>query len=239
MRAILILGTGTDVGKTYAAEQICNLLKGHTADPVQALKPIETGVCSGARTDSDRLAFASRPPFLPTHAYAFEQPISPHLAARTAGAVIETGEVVKWVHRISGKSTATEQENIATWLIVETAGGVFSPISESKTNLDLAIALEPSCWILVATDGLGVLHNVRSTLLAMCSLARAPDILLLNAPSVKDNSTGTNREELERLGWARAIASVRRDGGFSDEDGRALLEKLFRHFEPMPINSIL
>ena len=238
MRTIVVLGTGTDVGKTYVAEQITNLLKAHTDDPVQAVKPVESGVSSGARTDSGRLASASRPTFSPTHAYAFEQPVSPHLAARTAGTVIQTGEVVKWVNRISGKSTAIEQENKAKWLIVETAGGVFSPLSESKTNLDLAVALEPSCWILVAADGLGVLHNVRSTLLAMCSLARAADILVLNAPSVKDKSTGTNRAELERLGWARATASVRRDGGFSDEDGRALLAKLIRHFESSPINTI-
>lgn len=231
MYKIVVLGTGTDIGKTYLAEQLARLLRDASSDAVVAVKPVETGVTSAGCTDAKRLSAASRPVYQPAHAYAFEVPISPHLAARRAGVEIETEEIAHWVGTMSRKSKSAPFAGAPGWIIVETAGGVFSPISDTKTNLDLATALEPSCWMLVANDCLGVLHSVRSTLLAMNSLARSPDVVLLNAPRVPDTSTGTNREELERLGWARVTASIDRNGGFQRKDAAALLAKLRQHFE--------
>ena len=233
MRTIVVLGTGTDVGKTYTAEKLATFLTNQFPHPVLAVKPIESGVHSSSRTDAERLAAVSRPVCVPAHAYAFEPPISPHLAARRVGVEIRPDEVVRWLTDVSQRHATTESQHGTKWTIVETAGGVFSPISETKTNFDLACALEPSCWVLVASDGLGVLHNVRSTLLAMASIGRSPDIVLLNASPSRDGSTGTNREELERLGWARVSASIGRDGGFSADDIPELLAKLRRRFEPV------
>jgi dethiobiotin synthetase len=111
-------------------------------------------------------------------------------------------------------------------VLIETAGGVLSPINENQTNLDLALALEPSCWVLVGADRLGVLHDMRATLTSMQYLARLPDIILLSAPRVPDESTGTNRQELGILGWAEIVGHISYNGGFDDSDQEKVLAQL-------------
>jgi len=230
MQTILILATGTDAGKTYTSRRLAEAiaLRWGTV-PVAAVKPIETGVTKDALTDAALLAESSKPKLKPHHAYSFVPPISPHLASRNSNTPIRINEITQWVR---------EHDSLQKpdgWIIVETAGGVFTPLSDGETNLDLALALEPSLWVLIAPDCLGVLHNVRSTLLAMERLARRPDVILLNAPETADNSTGTNRAELERLGWARITGSVARNGGFNEADTEQLLLALERFAASTPV----
>lgn len=229
------MGTGTDVGKTYATCQLAATLTGQLANShVLALKPIETGVTSLEATDAARLGTVSVPTIRPEHAYAFEPAVSPHLASRMSGVGIDPKEIVRWIEQrcrtldLDDSLSARERG----WVLIETAGGVFSPISEGCTNLDLAVALEPSLWVLVAPDRLGVLHDMRSTLIAMATLARIPDIILLNATRSPDASVGTNRRELELLGWASITAQIAWNGGIKEMDRPALLEKLGRTSQP-------
>jgi dethiobiotin synthetase len=105
-----------------------------------------------------------------------------------------------------------------SYQLIETAGGLFSPLSRGTTNLDLALALEPALWILVAHDGLGVLHDVRTTLLALRAMTnRTPDYLVLSASRAPDASTGTNARELARLGLPRPVAVLSAGGDASAE----------------------
>jgi len=101
--------------------------------------------------------------------------------------------------------------HMAIWSVVETAGAVFSPLSTTATNLELALALEPATWLLVATDSLGVLHDVSATLQAMRARSRAPDHLVLCAARAPDASTGTNAVELAALGIATPTAVLARN----------------------------
>ena len=80
--------------------------------------------------------------------------------------------------------------------LVELAGGAFSPLGVGLTNVDLALALEPALWLLVAPDALGVLHDVTATLRA---LPRAPDAVVLSGSRLRDESTGSNARELVSL----------------------------------------
>src|SRR6202000_2887278 len=100
------------------------------------------------------------------------------------------------------KMTPLVSSNMAHWVIIETAGGVFSPLSPAKTNFDLALALEPALWVLVAADSLGVLHDVSATLQAMRARKRAPDHVILSGAREPDASTGPNAAELQALGIA-------------------------------------
>jgi dethiobiotin synthetase len=95
-------------------------------------------------------------------------------------------------------------------VVIETAGGVFSPLSRDATNFDLARQLDAATWVLVAPDRLGVLHDVMSTLRAMQSLGRDADWLVLSAPARADASTGTNAAELRQLGVRPAVISLQR-----------------------------
>jgi dethiobiotin synthetase len=214
MHRIVVLGTGTDVGKTHVATRLvralCAALPGQD---VVGIKPVETGVRRRpkdgrppAGTDAHALEFVSRGTPLRPHPFAaFADPVSAHLAARRERSSVSIRAVVRAV--------TLHGATLRGWQIVETAGAVFSPLTTRATNLDLARALEPAIWILVAPDALGVLHDVRATLLAMRATARVPDYLVLSAARAPDASVGTNAAELARVGLPKPVAIVARDAG--------------------------
>lgn len=183
---VVILGTGTDVGKTYVTACLARSLREHVA--VTALKPIESGVAPEVVGDAGAIAAAAGHAVV-LSPWRFVRPVSPHLGAREAGSPIAVAEVAAWV---------TEQEKLggAPISLVELAGGAFSPLGLGLTNVDLALALEPALWLLVAPDALGVLHDVTATLRA---LPRAPDAVVLSGSRPPDQSTGSNAEELTQL----------------------------------------
>jgi dethiobiotin synthetase len=212
MRRIVVLGTGTDVGKTHVTTRLIRALRAALPDQaVVGIKPVETGVRRPGKggappkgTDAYALESVSRgTPLRPHPLAAFVDPVSPHLAARRQRARLS-------VDRLASAVTL-HGATLRGWQIIETAGGAFSPLSARATNVDLARALEPAIWLLVAPDALGVLHDVRATLLALSASARAPDYLVLSAARGADASVGTNGTELARVGLPKPIAIVGRN----------------------------
>jgi dethiobiotin synthetase len=192
-RRVVILGTGTGVGKTYFSVRLVESLV-RAGEDTLALKPIESGVIPGAlESDAERLSTASGR--TAGHCYALPDPVSPHLAARMAGVSLDLDRVSEWVREHEAAS-----EKPPAFTVIETAGGVFSPLGDHITNFDLAKKLDPALWLLVAPDALGVLHEVKACLLAMESLGRRPDHVALCQARALDASSGTNAAELERLG---------------------------------------
>ncbi len=191
MTRIVVVGTGTEIGKTHASIAITSALATMGVSVV-ALKPIESGVPADpkdASSDAGSLAaFSSHPVSAPP--YAFADAVSPHLAARRAGVTIDLGRIAAWVNSHTARMT-----------LVETAGALLSPIGKGLTNLDLVRAIQPDRVLLVASDRLGVLHDVAATLHAYRTLAKLPEpTLLLQQPSTPDTSTNSNAAELEWLG---------------------------------------
>src|SRR5689334_11303421 len=104
MRRIVILGTGTGVGKTHVSLALGRALAARRSAGAQPrrfalLKPIESGFSPDAPSDASRLAAESRAISLPSDhpRYALAEPISPHLAARRAGLSIEIPVVQRWL----------------------------------------------------------------------------------------------------------------------------------------------
>jgi dethiobiotin synthetase len=192
---VVILGTGTDVGKTYVTACLARALS--ASHRVLALKPIESGVELGELGDAGSIAAAARhaPRLSP---WRLRRPVSPHLAAREQGLTLALDDVSRWV---ADQERGTPHD----WCVVETAGGAFSPLAPGVTNADLAEALRPALWVLVAPDRLGVLHDVTATLRA---LPRAPDTVLLSGSRPTDPSSGTNAEELTRLGICEVLETL-------------------------------
>ncbi len=216
MRRLVVLGTGTAVGKTHVTTALARAL--HAARPnlpILPLKPIETGHSPDATTpspSSDAAALETAAANVriprPHPMLSFAEPVSPHLAARHAQAQIDPIAVAAQVRAYEHYATLHHlPPRTDGWTLVETAGGVFSPLSPDATTLHLARALEPAAWLLVAPDSLGVLHDITACLTAMRATARAPDWITLTAARPTDSSTGTNASELQRLGIA-AIAAV-------------------------------
>jgi dethiobiotin synthetase len=219
---IVMLGCGTGVGKTHVSVALAEALRAaDNAAPVIALKPIETGLSRArldapppAGSDAAALEAASSPqcPVRPHPLYAFVDPISAHLAARRERRRIELARVRSWLRAAPDQALRDTTLRGITRILIETAGGVFSPLSGQLTNRDLALACDPSIWVLVVPDALGVLHDTRATLLALASTGRSPDFVVVNGARPPDASTGTNAAELPRVGLPRPIAVVPRDG---------------------------
>jgi len=218
MARFILLGTGTGVGKTYVGAALARAL--HRVAPaasVLALKPVESGIPADSLEDLTRpfsppqgsdarlLADSSVQVALPARhpLYPLPDPVSPHLAARSAHVTLSLPAIASWVAQAESAHTSTTAVTL-----LETAGAVLSPFDETTTNFDLARALDPARWILVAPDALGVLHDVRATLLALHALGREPDYLDLNAARTPDASTGTNAHELRHLGIRTVDATL-------------------------------
>jgi dethiobiotin synthetase len=190
---VLVLGTGTDVGKTHVGCALAACLVARGAR-VLAFKP----VTSGGLDDPDayrRTGAVVAPP-----AFSFARPLSPHLAARAEGRAVDLEAVRRALEEAERAVPAPRVT------IVEGAGGVFSPLAVGAVNADLARACGPARVLLVAPDRLGVLHDVRATLLAAAAIGLAIDAVVLSAPAQADAATGTNAAELEAVGFARVAA---------------------------------
>jgi dethiobiotin synthetase len=220
------------VGKTYTSTVILDLLVGHFPGIVMGLKPLESGVLHPNHSDAAILAAHSRPVLAPQHAFALSAPLSPHLAASLEDREISVNAIVNWVY---GRTLASHPPGKSSidWLLVETAGGAFSPLNSIETNATLAQALDPSLCVLVAPDRLGVLHDLRATLIALEKVTRRPDLIVLDTPEAFDSSTGTNRKEIERLRIAEVAGVVGRDTGFNQTDASRFLEHLRVRVSPV------
>lgn len=215
MPRIVLLGTGTSVGKSYVTRALVRSLA--VADPgarIGALKPIESGLGSGELSDALALGQAcigcSPPAVHPL--YGFSEPLTPYLAALISGAELpDLARVARWVSEWEEQVKRSEPTR-RHWTLIETAGGVFSPLAPETTNFELARALEPCIWTLVAPDSLGVLHDLSATLLALGSRGRATDHVVLSEARTADASTGTNARVLAELSIAKPVGVLRRNG---------------------------
>ena len=201
---IVVVGTGTGIGKTHLSVALVAYLA-RAGRQVCGLKPIESGVPPGAvGEDATALAAAGVFHVKQPQPYALPDPVSPHLAARRLGLAIDLTRVTEWV-----------DAHPADHLVIETAGALLSPISPTASNLDLARALTPDVWLLVAADRLGVLHDVAACVLALkVHGIVAPPVVVLQTPAAPDDSTGTNAAELVTLGTVpRAFTMPRGDPG--------------------------
>lgn len=166
--ALFITGTDTDVGKTIVTAGILRYLCDHGIDAV-SMKPVQTGAeqgdaglvapdlsvhhaAAGISVDSDERALMTP--------YLYEPACSPHLAGRMAGRYPDIAHIVDCASRLREGHDC---------LLVEGAGGIMAPLTESETMLDLMQALAAPV-VLVAHRGLGTINH---SLLSIEALKKA------------------------------------------------------------------
>jgi dethiobiotin synthetase len=231
---VVVTGTGTGIGKTHLTSALLlallsALVEAGLAHPaVAGLKPIETGVGASGE-DGDGAALQRLSTFHVKHLpppYRLSRAVSPHLAAREEARTIEAAPVLRYVERAREGADA---------VVVELAGGLFSPLAPGLANADLTRALAPDLVLLVAPDRLGVLHDVAATARAADAAGLRLTGIVLIVPAVPDASTGTNGDELAvvtvlpvlaRLPQADVATLARR------EDLRAIVRPLVRARRP-------
>lgn len=193
-RLVVVLGTGTEVGKTWVA---CRLLEAVRSagrsvaarKPAQSWDPDERA--AGAPTDAELLAAATgQAPddVCPPHR-SYPAALAPPMAADQLDLPpIALGDLLVEVAWPRGTAVG----------LVEGAGGSRSPVAHDADGVALARALEPDVVVLVADAGLGTIHAVRS---AQDGLAELPVVVFLNRFDAGDPLHQGNRTWLrERVG---------------------------------------
>ena len=175
MRTISIAGAGTDIGKTFVtAALIRTLIRNGVA--VDALKPVVSGIEDDAPEGSDpaRLIAAlgrrlDRDTLDAMSPLRFRAPLSPPSAARLEGRMLA-------FEQVADICRARTDEPGDALLLIETAGGVMSPLDDSHTMLDLMADLGAPV-ILVGGTYLG---SISHTLTALeCLWARELDVIAI------------------------------------------------------------
>jgi dethiobiotin synthetase len=182
---VVVSGTGTNIGKTHLSEALLLTLQG-TFRRVTGLKPVETGLDQASLSDGERLERASSF-HVQQSGYLFAPALSPHLAAREAGQTIELGAIRSMIESIQAEADLT---------LVELAGGLFTPLSQSLLNVDVVRALSKNFSVLVAPDRLGVLHDVLASTRAAAAMGVSFNAIVLMAPEKQDASYHHNATEL-------------------------------------------
>jgi dethiobiotin synthetase len=155
-RLVAVVGTGTDIGKTWVSVRLLDRLRSDGC-AVAARKPAQSFEVSDDPTgyDASLLGAASgeRPETVcPRHRWyeaALAPPMAADLLGRPAFTVSDLIDELRWPARTVDVG------------LVETAGGVRSPIADDGDCLDLVETLGPDTVVLVADAGLGTINAVR------------------------------------------------------------------------------
>jgi dethiobiotin synthetase len=187
----LVAGTDTDVGKTAATAALAAGFRA-SGRVVLAAKPIASGVHPGSPAP-DAVHLARAAGHGPWVRYRYRSPISPHRAQLVEGVTVD------WSRLVADLAALTPDV-----LLVEAAGGWRSPLAVDLDGIlrearDLARALQ-AVPLLVASDRLGCIHQVRATAEVMTTDGTPPAALILNRGAAPpDPSRPTNRVDLEQM----------------------------------------
>ena len=166
---MLVVGTGTEVGKTWIACAVASGLRDRGV-AVAARKPAQSFDPTDPRpTDAVLLAGATGEDparVCPPHR-SYPVAMAPPMAAVALAQPVPTlADLVAETSWPAGTDVG----------IIETAGGIRSPMAADGDGVDLAAAVDPDLVLLVADAGLGVIHAVR----ASADLVTQPLIVFLN-----------------------------------------------------------
>jgi dethiobiotin synthetase len=194
MQGVFITGTSTEVGKTFVGVEIAKQLTKKNIKVIPR-KPIESGCIRSENElipqDATALKEAAEYQGLLSEVcpYRFEPPISPVRAAHLANKILTTEQLVNICLQGSEEG----------FLLVEGAGGFYSPLAENGLNADLAVALQLPV-LLVADDKLGVLSQVLLNVEAIQMRGLHIAGVVLNAVNDEQNDHMDNSADLrERL----------------------------------------
>ena len=197
-RLVLVVGTGTEVGKTWVAARVLERLRtGGLA--VAARKPAQSFGPEDDRGGTDAAvlgaATGEAPEVVcPPHRW-YPVAMAPPMAAAALGrppfTLADLVAELRWPARRDGAGPSVG--------LVETAGGVRSPQAADGDAVGLAGLLRPDVVVLVADAGLGTINAVRLSLAALRSAgvpAASRPVVVLNRFAEGDDLHRRNRSWL-------------------------------------------
>ena len=158
MKGYFIAGTDTGVGKTRVTAGLISGFRSHHLVAL-GMKPVACGLLNdNGRYYSEDVDIICRysgqdPGLDDVNPYAFPEPVSPHIAARLNHSEIDIATIGRHCSSIAAN---------AEIVVVEGAGGWETPISDTHTMADVALALSLPV-VLVVGLRLGCLNHALLT----------------------------------------------------------------------------
>ena len=203
-----MVGTGTDVGKTWVAARLLTDLRAAglrvaARKPAQSFEPED----DPAHLDAAVLGVATGEPpeeVCPPQRW-YEVAMAPPMAAERLGRPPFT------IQDLMAELRWPDAVDVG---LVETAGGMRSPLAADGDCLALCEALDPDVVVLVADAGLGTINAVRLTLNALGPLA-ARAAVVLNRFDPQSDLHRRNLEWLSGRDGHRLVTVGGEDGGLA------------------------
>lgn len=190
-RGYFITGSDTDVGKTYIACEIVRQLCRHGVE-LETRKPAESGCDTNALGElqtHDALALQQannvRESIERIARYRFRAALAPPRAARLEGRELLLEQLID----------ACAVDDPRHHLLVEGAGGFYSPIAENGLNADLAGELQLAVFIVVA-DRIGAVNQALMTIEAVESRQLRIAAVILNQVEAQGDTQMDNATDL-------------------------------------------
>jgi len=174
MNGVFITGSNTDVGKTTVGVEIIRHLS--KTRKVRARKPVETNcqLINDAYAPKDAITLneaCSEPePLSIVCPYCFELEASPEEASSQDGTTLSIDDLA----RVCNADTED------SFVVVEGAGGLYSPIADASLNSDLAKRLQVPI-VIVIRDELGAISQALLTIEAANKNKLSVSCVVLNA----------------------------------------------------------
>ncbi|KAA5546045.1 dethiobiotin synthase [Roseiconus nitratireducens] len=222
LQILCVAGTDTEVGKTYVAARLARDLR-RRGVAVGVYKPVASGCIRRHAELSEKdqslkkatvpkravpKAGGDEPELLSLDAVrlweaagqpltlsavcpqCFEAPLAPPQAAKQAGKTVDVDALYGGASRWVGHCDQ---------LIIEGAGGLFSPLADGVLNIDLFRRWPDAQIVLVAANRLGAIHQVIASVRAAEHAGLAIERVILSSASPHgDASTPTNAQQIRR-----------------------------------------
>lgn len=207
-RPFFITGTGTDIGKTF-------ITAGIAAKAVEAglktalVKPIQTG--TDEYPSDVQTIHAMVPGLYPLDAtlavpFQFKLAASPHLAARMEGKQLKINEIVRHCREL-------EQLTEPDLMLFEGAGGLYVPLNDTDTMLDLIARLGYPV-ILVADALLGTINHTMLSVMALRGAGiKIAGVIINNMPENENLIATDNVATIAQHSKLPILATVKRITG--------------------------
>jgi len=201
MRGLFVGGTDTGVGKSVLGAALLAAMA-LAGERVRAHKPVLTGLDdpgpgdrspppAGSRWPADHELLGAAAGMAPEEVapLRYGPAVSPHLAAAMAGERIDPAELLAAGFAAAGAGT----------VIVEGVGGLLTPLTESYTVCDYALALGLPVLI-AARPGLGTInHTLLTVAAARAAGLEVRAVVLTPWPSQPSRLERSNRETIARM----------------------------------------
>ncbi|MCD8440089.1 dethiobiotin synthase [Tenacibaculum finnmarkense] len=143
MATYFITGISTEVGKTVASAIFTEALE------ADYWKPIQAGELDDSDSHKIKKFISNKKTIIHPNSYALKTPMSPHASAEKDNIVIDLAKIIE---------PKTDNEN----LVIEGAGGLFVPLNNTDTILDI---IKPTYKVIVVSRH--YLGSINHTLLTV------------------------------------------------------------------------